>query len=66
MLSLSAGGKLHRQITDIIKKLSPHSLAICKAFGVPEQQISAPMYTGYQEYYKRDYTQGEHNFKPKF
>ncbi len=67
VLSKSAGSKLSEQINDTIKKLAPHSLTICHAFGVPKQLLKAPMYTGYQEYYKSDYTNGEHNnFKPKF
>jgi acyl-CoA oxidase len=65
-LSTLAGTNLNKQINDVIAKVAPHSLEICNAFGVPEQQISAPMYTGYQEYYKRDYTKGEHNYQAKF
>jgi acyl-CoA oxidase len=59
-LSVAAGSKLSRQINEIITKLSPHSLEIVNAFGVPEEQIKAPMYTGYQEYYKDDVKNGEH------
>ncbi len=66
VMSKSAGSKISVQINDTIKKLSPHSLTICHAFGVPKQQLIAPMYTGYQEYYKSDKTQGEHYYKPKF
>ena len=66
IINPTAAGRLSREVNDVIKKLSPHSMTICNAFGLPEQQISAPMYTGYQTYYKRDYTQGEHNYKPKF
>lgn len=66
-VNVDAAKLLVHQIDDIIKTLGNQSLNICEAFGVPKSSIYAPIYTGYQEYYKSDVTQGEHyNLKPKF
>jgi hypothetical protein len=56
------------QIDSLIKSIGKYSLNICEAFGIPQHVIYAPIYTGYQEYYKEDKTGGEHkiNLRPKF
>lgn len=54
----------------MIRVLGNQSLELCENLGVPRSLIYAPIYTGYQNYYKSDFTQGEHydllNLKPKF
>ena len=66
IINSDAAKLLDKQINNLIGELSVHSLTICEAFGIPKHLLTAPIYTGYQEYYKRDITQGEHNYKPKF
>ena len=69
IINLSAGRILAFQVNDVIKKLSPQAILICNAFGIPEHQLLEPIYTGYQDYYRNDFTNGEHHekhFKPKF
>jgi hypothetical protein len=55
-----AANHLQYQIRDLIKSIGKYSLKICEGFGVPSHLIYAPIYTGYQEYYKVDKTDGEH------
>lgn len=59
---------LQHQIKELVKNIGKHSLKICEGFGIPEHIVYAPIYTGYQEYYKVDKTGGEHYqfMKPKF
>jgi len=59
-ISKEAAGLLHEQINELIKSIGVHSLDICEGFGVPKNAIYAPIYTGYQDYYKSDVTNGEH------
>lgn len=66
LINAKAAKLMPQTINDAIKRLSPHSMKICDAFGIPKERLSAPMYTGYLKYYEKDYSQGEHNFKPKF
>jgi hypothetical protein len=44
-------------------------MEICEGFGIPKHTVHAPMYTGYEKYYKSDVTGGEHYdvpLRPKF
>ena len=67
-ISKEAAGLLHEQINELIKSIGVHSLDICAGFGVPKNAIFAPIYTGYQDYYKSEVTNGEHYQynRPKF
>jgi hypothetical protein len=68
IISREAALLVHGQINELIKKIGVHSMDICEGFGVPKNVIFAPIYHGYQEYYKSDITNGEHyQFgRPKF
>lgn len=69
IISVEAALILNDQINDQIKSIGNHSLDICEGFGVPKNVVFAPIYTGYQEYYKSDITNGEHydqHGRPKF
>jgi hypothetical protein len=69
VISESAARNLHEQINNLIKKIGKFSLDICESFGIPRHLLTAPIYTGIEEYYKTDVTNGEHwNIKgrPKF
>jgi acyl-CoA oxidase len=68
-ISNTAAGKLNDQINELIKHVGKHSMEICEAFGIPKELVYAPIYTGYEEYYKSDITNGEHynvKMRPKF
>jgi acyl-CoA oxidase len=68
-ISKEAANKLLTDINKLIANLGKISLDICEGFGLPKDLVSAPMYTGYQEYYKSDITGGEHYdvaLRPKF
>ena len=68
-ISHEAANKLDNQINDVIKDIGKNSLEICESFGIPSHVVFAPIYSGYQEYYKSDITNGEHydvKMKPKF
>lgn len=44
-------------------------MEICRGFGIPDHVVFAPIYTGYENYYKVDQTGGEHYdviMRPKF
>jgi hypothetical protein len=61
--------KFDSQTSELIKNLGNNSLEICEGFGIPNHVVHAPIYTGYQEYYKVDQTGGEHynvKMRPKF
>jgi hypothetical protein len=69
VISVKAAEKIPSEINNLIRELGPHSLELCKGFGIPEHMVKAPIYTGYQEYYKTDKTNGEHyanQKRPKF
>lgn len=69
-ISTEAASALPKQLNGLIRVLGNQSLELCENLGVPRSLIFAPIYTGYQNYYKSDFTQGEHydllNLKPKF
>ena len=52
---------LDMNINKLIKELSKHSFELCQGYGIPENTLWAPIYTGYQEYYNVDKTGGEHH-----
>ena len=69
LISKEAAAKLEGQINNLIKSVAKYSIDICEGFGIPKHTIYAPIYTGYEEYYKVDYTGGEHHnvpLRPKF
>lgn len=69
LISKEASHKLEKQINNLIKAVSKYSMEICESFGIPKHSIYAPIYTGYEEYYKVDITDGEHHdipLRPKF
>lgn len=69
LISSDASLKLETQINHLIKIISTYSLDLCEGFGIPKHSVHAPIYTGYEEYYKVDYTNGEHyniSLRPKF
>ena len=68
-ISYEAASKLDKQINDLIKAIGINSLDICESFGIPSHVVFAPIYSGYQEYYKSEVTNGEHydiKMRPKF
>lgn len=69
LISNNAAVNLSNQINSLIKTISIYSLDLCEGFGIPKHLIQAPIYTGYEDYYKVDYTNGEHyniELRPKF
>jgi hypothetical protein len=68
-ISREAGSKLEGQINELIKAVANHASDLCEGFGIPKHSIYAPIYTGYEDYYKVDITNGEHHNipnRPKF
>jgi hypothetical protein len=68
-ISHKAAQKLPEQINTVIKAVATHSMEICEGFGIPKHIVHAPIYTGYEKYYKSDVTNGEHYdvvLRPKF
>jgi hypothetical protein len=68
IVSKEAALLLHGQVNELIKAVGLYSLDICEGFGLPKNAIYAPIYTGIEEYYKSDITNGEHylTMRPKF
>jgi len=64
-VSKEAANDLNVQVNNLIKEISKFSFEICQGFNVPEHVVFAPIYTGYQEYYKVDKTDGEHHDLPR-
>lgn len=62
------GSSLEKYFNDKIKLLSYYAEDICFGFNIPKDSLIAPIYTGYQEYYSVDKTNGEHysRQRPKF
>jgi len=60
-----AANDLNVQINALIKVIGKHSFEICQGFNIPEHVVYAPIYTGYQQYYKVPRTGGEHHDLPK-
>jgi hypothetical protein len=68
-ISANAAKKLPEQVNHLIKAIAKHSMEICEGFGIPKHTVHAPIYTGYEKYYKSDITGGEHYdvpLRPKF
>jgi len=67
-VSKEAAKDLYVQVNNLIKEISKFSFEICQGFNIPEHTVFAPIYTGYQEYYKVPQTGGEHHdlARPKF
>lgn len=69
LISNEAAAKFAEQYNNLIKKVGKLALKICEGFGIPDHLVKAPIYTGYQEYYTVDATNGEHydvKMRPKF
>lgn len=64
-VSNEAAVDLNENINKLIKEISVHSFELCQGYGIPEHCNWAPIYTGYQEYYKVDQTGGEHHNLPR-
>jgi len=60
-VSKEAAEDLNVKINLLIKEIGKHSFEICQGFNIPEHVIFAPIYTGYQDYYKVPATGGEHH-----
>lgn len=69
LITKEAALKIDAQINGLIKSVGKYSMELCEGFGIPKHLVHAPIYTGYEEYYKVDHTQGEHHniaMRPKF
>ncbi len=64
-VSREAANDLSIQVNTLIKEISNFSFEICQGFNIPEHVVYAPIYTGYQEYYKVPQTGGEHHDLPR-
>ncbi len=64
-VSKEAASDLNVQVNSLIKEISKYSMEICQGFSIPEHVVYAPIYTGYQEYYKVPQTGGEHHDLPR-
>ncbi len=64
VIGKEAGKALSLEIDGLIKEIGKYSLEICEGFGIPKHMIHAPIYNGYQNYYKVDKTDGEHYERP--
>lgn len=64
-VSREAASDLSIQINTLIKEIANFSFEICQGFNIPEHVVYAPIYTGYQEYYKVAQTGGEHHDLPR-
>lgn len=68
-VNIETANLFNYQIDELIKSVGKYALNICEGFGIPPHVIHAPIYTGYQEYYKEDISNGEHYrviMRPKF
>lgn len=66
-ISSKAGLLIDEQISKYVKDLALYVNEIINGFDIPENSITAPIYTDYVKYYSVDKTDGEHyNRKAKF